>query len=71
MNNFLRGFFTAAFVILCFALVGGIGFAITAGIVKLICWAFGFTFSWKIAFGFWLILLLLGGFNVKIKCTTE
>jgi hypothetical protein len=38
-----------------------IDFAISALIVKGICWAFSLTFSWKIAFGFWLILLILHG----------
>lgn len=32
-----------------------IDFAISALIVKGICWAFSLTFSWKIAFGVWLI----------------
>lgn len=38
-----------------------IDFAISALIVKGICWAFSLTFSWKIAFGVWLILLILHG----------
>ena len=37
-----------------------IGFGITGLIIKGICWAFGFAFSWKLAFGVWLILALVG-----------
>ena len=38
----------------------GISFGITGLIIKGICWAFGFAFSWKLAFGIWLILTLVG-----------
>ena len=38
----------------------GISFGITGLIIKGICWAFGFTFSWKLALGIWLILALVG-----------
>lgn len=38
----------------------GISFGITGLIIKGICWAFGFAFSWKLAFGVWLILALVG-----------
>jgi len=36
-----------------------ISFFGTAGLVKLICWAFGFTFSWKLSIGVWAALWLL------------
>lgn len=36
-----------------------ISFAITALLVKGICWAFGLAFSFKIAFGVWLVLFLI------------
>lgn len=39
-----------------------LSFAITSGVLWLICWAFGLVFSWKIAFGVWLVLLLLSSF---------
>lgn len=39
--------------------IGAISFLVIAGILWLICWAFSLTFSWKIAFGIWLILLIL------------
>lgn len=35
--------------------------SLTIGIIKLICWAFSLTFSLKIAFGIWLLILLVGG----------
>lgn len=38
----------------------GISFGITGLIIKGICWAFGLAFSWKLAFGIWLILALVG-----------
>ena len=38
----------------------GISFGITGLIIKGICWAFGFAFSWKLALGIWLILALVG-----------
>ena len=48
-------------LIVLIALVGVaiLDFALVAVIVKGVCWAFGFAFSWKIAFGVWLIVLLL------------
>ena len=42
------------------AIFYGISFGITGLIIKGICWAFGFAFSWKLAFGIWLILALVG-----------
>ena len=36
-----------------------LGFGITGLIVKGICWAFNFAFSWRLAFGVWLVLLLV------------
>ena len=42
------------------AIFYGISFGITGLIIKGICWAFGFAFSWKLALGIWLILALVG-----------
>ena len=49
-----------------------LGYAISFGLVSLIfygiCWAFGLTFTWKIAVGIWLTFLLLRAvFRVVIK----
>ena len=46
------------------------GFGITALLVKCVCWAFGYTFSWKMALGIWALLSLVGGVfknNVTVK----
>lgn len=45
-------------------------FGFTALLVKGLCWAFGYTFSWKIAFGIWILLTLVGEAfksNVTVK----
>ena len=47
--------------ILLIAIIGGISWIATCGVVKLITLCFGLSFSWPIATGIWLILLLLGG----------
>ena len=36
-----------------------VSWLITCGIVKLICLCFGLTFTWLIATGIWLIIILL------------
>ncbi len=40
----------------------GISFLVSAGIIKLITLCFGIAFSWKIALGIWLILVLISRF---------
>ena len=42
------------------ALILGASFGLTGLIIKGICWAFHKTFSWRLAFGVWLILGLIG-----------
>lgn len=45
-----------------------ISFSITALFVKIICWAFGFNFTFKIAIGIWaLILLISSAFKINIS----
>jgi len=39
----------------------GVAFLISAAFTWLICWAFGFTFTWKIAIGVWAVTIVLGG----------
>ena len=52
------GILIGAIVVLgCYA----ISFGITALIFKGICWAFSLAFSWKVAFGIWLIMMLVKG----------
>lgn len=36
----------------------GASWLITCLVIKLICWCFGFSFSWKVATGIWLCLIL-------------
>lgn len=33
---------------------------VTAGLVKIVCWAFGITFMWRYAIGVWALICLLG-----------
>ncbi len=44
-----------AFVVLMLAL----SFALTSAIIYGICWAFKLVFTWRFAFGIWLILLIM------------
>lgn len=46
----------------------GAEFLFSALLVKIICWAFGFIFSWKMAIGVFAVLLLLSLF---LKSKTE
>ena len=58
----------ALLVIFLAALCYALSFLITAGIIALICWAFALTFTWKLAFGIWLVLILIRGiFSVTVK----
>lgn len=50
----------AVAVIFLFSLAMGLSWIATCGIIKLITLCFGLTFSWGIATGIWLILILLG-----------
>lgn len=37
----------------------GLSFGITSALIYGICWAFGITFTWKLAIGLWFIFLIL------------
>lgn len=39
-------------------------FFVAAALVWLICWSFSLTFSWKIAFGVYVIVLLISGIGI-------
>ena len=45
--------------VLMIAAILGLDILATALIYKVICWAFGLTFSWKIAIGISFVLMLL------------
>lgn len=49
------------------AIISGASFGLTGLIIKGICWAFHKTFSWRLAFGVWLILGLIGGIFGYVK----
>ena len=48
-------------------LILGVSFGLTGLIIKGICWAFHKTFSWRLAFGVWLVLTLIGSVFGGIK----
>lgn len=37
----------------------GLSFLISAGLRCVVCWAFGFAWSWKLALGLWVVMLLV------------
>ena len=41
------------------AVLGAISWAVTCGIIALVCLCFGWAFSWLIATGVWLVMILL------------
>ena len=45
-------------VIIAIVILIGLRFLITAGIIKLITVCFGLTFSWSVATGIWLTMIL-------------
>ena len=55
-----------------FIMVAGfaVGFGIFAGLVWLICWSFDLEFSWRYAFGVWLVWMLVSNL-FKTKVTVE
>ena len=57
-------------IIIATVAVYAISFAITAGLVKLVCWAFGFTFSWKLAIGVFAIMAIVSA-AVKSNTTVK
>lgn len=60
----------ALVVIVIFALVYGVSWIVTCGLIKLITMCFGLTFKWSIATGIWLIILILRTIfksNVNVK----
>lgn len=58
----------AILLILLTLVIYAISFFVTAGIFWAICWAFALTFTWKIAIGVWLVLILVRGiFSVTVK----
>lgn len=52
----------AATIIVLLVVLGlGTSFFITAGLTWLVCWAFSFAFTWKLALGVWAASCLISG----------
>lgn len=51
----------ALIAILIIAICLAISFFGTVGLVWVVCWAFGLSWSWKIALGVWAALCLISG----------
>lgn len=47
--------------IIVFIALMALSFLFTSGLVWLVCWAFSFTFTWKLAVGVYAVIALLGG----------
>lgn len=45
--------------ILAVLFICALSLLLTSGLVWVACWAFGFVFTWKIAIGIWVVLLIL------------
>lgn len=50
---------TCLITLLIVLLALGLDFAFTSGVYWVVCWAFGFTFTWPIAIAIWLITIVL------------
>lgn len=58
----------AVAIIFILLITFGISWIVTCGIIKLITICFGWNFSWPVATGIWLIIMILKGiFNVTVK----
>ena len=59
---------TGAAVVALIVFFYALSWIITVGIIKLITMCFGWTFSWGIATGVWLIIIILKSiFNITVK----
>lgn len=68
MKGFLVVLGTIIVGALFFILLYGLSWIITCGIIKLITLCFGWNFSWGIATGIWLVILILKSiFKVNVS----
>lgn len=58
-NKIVEGGAVTLIVIAIVAVLYGISWIVTCGIIKLITLCFGWTFKWSVATGIWLVLCLL------------
>jgi len=47
------------FIILLFIFFMALSFLFVSGLVYIVCWGFNLTFTWKLAFGVYAVILLL------------
>lgn len=52
-------FFSALLVFLILALYFGVSWLICCGIVKILSLCFGFTFTWPVATGIWIVFMFV------------
>lgn len=57
-GNYCKGIIAIILSVLVFVALGGISWISTCGVIKLITMCFGWTFSWGVATGIWLIMCL-------------
>lgn len=50
---------TVLFYIAVILITFGLSFLISAGLIWVVCWAFGLAWSWKLALGLWVVMLLI------------
>lgn len=50
---------TVLFYIVGILITFGLSFLISAGLIWIVCWAFGLAWSWKLALGLWVVMLLI------------
>lgn len=63
-----NGCMTAILIALLFVAIYAVSWICTCGVIKLITICFGLSFSWTIATGIWLVILLLKNiFNVTVR----
>ena len=58
-GDFVEGNESMIYIITFIALLA-LSFLFTSGLVWLVCWAFSFTFTWKLAVGVYAVIALLG-----------
>ena len=59
------------FIIFVIIVVLALNFGLVAGLVWIICWAFGFAFSWKVVIGVYAVLCLFEMVFAKINSGKE
>lgn len=55
------------FVAGVYAVLIALSIGFTGILVKMVCWAFEITFSWKYAIGIWAVVFLLRGIFMRVS----